>query len=321
MNQKGYTLLAVMLFLVILGAAVAIGLNYTEQKTDELYRDKAAMQMQQILNAGLAYYITDGSWPTTGTTASPEQLNASSLLLTKNFILTTPISPWGQPYYIAANKTTDGNNTFVVSTTTNSQTEAVILASRLPMGVASGTAVSAQVNVPGQNVANARSVNFSAVYHNNGCVPVPSCPPGTSPKILVAPAAAQGLYNSTTCTDANDPSTCTSNRAVDITGVVATANPPATVDGTAGTGPNSCDTSAPTGCSAQIVNSGGSNTPTYITSGKFWRVCIKVTTALGVVNPNTPAWAELAASVVAFTRCATDNEPSGSDMKVFDQGS
>ena len=44
--------------------------------------------------------------------------------------------------------------------------------------------VTAQVTTPGQNLNNARSVNFVGIYHNGACVPVPNCPgynPSASP--------------------------------------------------------------------------------------------------------------------------------------------
>src|SRR5438445_9563563 len=62
-TEKGVTLLELMLVLAIMGSILVLMLNYGTRQAAQQRRDKTAVQMQQILSAGLAYYLAYGSWP------------------------------------------------------------------------------------------------------------------------------------------------------------------------------------------------------------------------------------------------------------------
>ena len=65
MNRKphGITLLELMLVLVIMAVFAVMGVNMMQQHMREAQLDQTSIQMQQILHAGLAYYINHGNWP------------------------------------------------------------------------------------------------------------------------------------------------------------------------------------------------------------------------------------------------------------------
>ena len=62
--SKGFTLIEMMLVLVIVSAIIYMGAGYLQQRTMQLKVDKTVAQVQQILSAAVAYYITNNyTWP------------------------------------------------------------------------------------------------------------------------------------------------------------------------------------------------------------------------------------------------------------------
>ena len=165
-KRLGFTLIEMLLVMVIISFIIFMIVGFVQQKTDEIRRDRAAMQIQLILNAGLAFYVNNGRWPITcdGVT------NNLNPLMTPNNYLSPGFSgnnPWGNPYTISCN-TLDTNSVFSVTTLTLQHAEAVILAGRLPLAGVQGdpdisTTVIASVPIPGQNLNNARALNFGSI--------------------------------------------------------------------------------------------------------------------------------------------------------------
>src|SRR5579883_1527947 len=96
-KERGFTLIEILLVLVIIGMFIFMGTSYIQQKTLSSRIDRTSLQMQQILNAGLAYYVTNGSWPT-----SIACLQASSPGCTVAYLPSSLTSPWGQSYSLAS---------------------------------------------------------------------------------------------------------------------------------------------------------------------------------------------------------------------------
>ncbi len=321
-KRMGFTLLEMLLVLAIMGGALTLALNYGTRQAAQQRRDKIALQMQQILNAGLAYYTDFGTWPvsacnflSTGTNSSSPFTNLSSATLISTGYLPASVgtNAFGYTYKVACDSVT--GSVFYVSTQLNNKTNALIVAGELPVGYLSdangnasttSTYVTAQVTTPGQNLNNARSLNFAGVYRNGGCVPVPACPgynlstlacnSGTNcmqPQIMVAAASVNGVSDSN------------STNVYPITGFTAYASSISTT-------PTPCLSGQPTSCTTP----GGSSPTTY-----YWRVCLQVVTGKGVVSSTNTgtganAWGEYTA-LVAMTRCAPPSEPTGSDFTVY----
>lgn len=352
-KTRGFTLLEMMLVLGIIGGIMTIAINYGIRQMAQQKRDKTAIQMQQILNAALAYYTSNGAWPLTCTFSSTAMnagtnaptpaggspltsLSAAGYLpvgMTKN--------PYAYSYNIACDSVT-GSVFYVIGQMPN-RANALVVAGELPIAYisdangnpsTSGTYITAQVAIPGQNLNNARSVNFVGVYHNGACVPMPACPgfntaasypsclatnscciSGTNcmlPQIMVTPASVSGL---------NDPS---SMNAYAITSFTAYALGPATAANVMGcpysATQNATPTSVVTPCSwgATGIPNGSTASP----SGQYWRVCLQVVTEKGLVSSTSatgsPAWGDFV-SMVVMTRCTPPNEPFGSDFNVYTQ--
>lgn len=228
-RQSGFTLLAVMLITTVLTILFVLSLGYSTQKNQQAQIDRVTIQMQEILNAGVVYYLRTGSWPVT----DPTTLNSSSVLETPNaYVPANTVSPWG-PYYLGIST---AQNYFTVSlilptSVVNPALLAQTIAGRLPMSltciaISSSTApcstpaactagsnceITAQVSPPGMDLSHAESANFTGIYHSGACVPAPACPPGTSASIYVIPVSVSGTNDAPTCTgnSGNNAANCT----------------------------------------------------------------------------------------------------------------
>ena len=321
-RPKGFTLIEMLLVLAIISTVLVAILGYTTQKSDEMRRDRTVMQMEQFLNAGLSYYLSFGSWPLT-----VNDLQSKSFL-PKGTIL----NAWGQSFFIGDNGSTPGSGTlFSVCTVisgTQSFSASSIIAGRLPLAststgsasnpcpnpapnpapCAAGSAsctITSSVNIPGQNLNNARSVNFAGIYHNGACVPAPACPSTTMlPTIMAVPVSVSGIN------DSSSPNT-----------IYPLSSFTAYVIGTSGTDdtptgrPGDCVNGAPTDC--YFDQTGGTK---LSSTGQYWRVCLRIITQKGTViydsNNNN------AGVILALTRCVPQTEYStpsvhGSQFTVF----
>ena len=313
---KGFSLLEVLLVLAIMATVMVSLLSYTTHKSDEMRRDRTVMQVEQILNAGLAYYVNLGSWPTALTQLQPNFLPSGAI-----------INSWGQVPSVGAPAVSPSNPgaLFYVCTTITGQqafTAATTIAGRLPIASAiDGTVASCQppaaptacsatstsctvissVNIPGQNINNARSINFAGLYHNGACVAAPVCPLNMVQSIVVAPVSVSGMYDN----NSTNVYPISSFTAYAIgTSLSATNSPP-------GASPYNCEGTATQSCGLTA-------------NGTYWRVCLRIVTQKGLVSRGNGNlnWAQNAGIILALTRCMPPNEPtlpevSGDAFTVF----
>lgn len=336
-QNKGFTLVEMLLVLFIISSFIYMGMQYYQQKIQQFAVDKTTAQMQQILNAGLSYYVANGTWPVSIACLRADSGSGCTVPYLSPTVISTPVALGNNNYDVIASNGVGGPVypnfyviTFIHSSAANKSTPlATSIAGRLPMSfttftpslnansVTSGTAcaansafcaVVASVNIPGQNLNNASAVNFAGLYHHGGCVPVPSCPvdaTGTAmtPQIMVVPASVSGT---------NDPNSANVYPISSFTAYASgapAATPPACTNGTA----SAC---APVSGSAPA-------------SGTYWRVCLQVVTEKGdVALTNTGGSASASypyypwggnVTLMAITRCVINNEPSGSNFSVFTQ--
>lgn len=373
-NMLGVTLVETLLVLTIASSVILLFLNYTNQKVDELRRDKTVLQIQQIMSAALSYYVNNSKWPsltTCSTSTTPVAWKSiPSLLATDSFspgkgYLTAGFgaNPYGKPYQIncGTQSTSDGGNFYVATDTGGSKAlNALTIAGRLPMAYITTpaqlavttvfppaqdavckqssptypdptcTVVVSSVSLPGQNLNNARSVNFAGLYYSGSCVPAPNCPPGMKASILVFPASVAGVTDKpTNCNDVYpyDPATeqCSVNLyslqsfSAFARGGDSSGNPvlPGTGGGWFTGGPFSSGNGGPYDCSVTKAPANESCWSTFYdqlsedNSTKYWRVCLVVMTEKGQAYDSTinvgEAWGEMIGQVVAITRCVPNN--------------
>jgi type II secretory pathway pseudopilin PulG len=346
----GFTLLEVLLVLVIGTTILGLVLNYTTLTTDQFRRNKEAVQIQQILNAALAYYVQYGRWPG-NTNGQWTCLDSNHNLMSSNYVpagkgasgipgcsgSTIWLSAYSTPFSTGWDTTT--NNFYVITqipTAKSAPTNSLVISGMLPLGVtatANGSAppvtaasclatgscyVSSGVSPPGQSLNNARSINFAGIYHHGACVPAPTCPTNTSPTVFVVPISVSGVsYKGSTDTYPISSFTAYAYGAA--------GTPPGTapVLGGGSTVASCATPSSGLACSASGPGSAVTPAGAISTSISYWRVCMQVQTSQGLVSTtNTGAGAESwgqYATVAAFTRCVPNNEPFGSDISVFTQ--
>lgn len=304
--QKGFTLIEMLLVMVIASMILYMSLNYITQRTQSMSIDRTAAQMQQILNAGLSYYVKFGTWPTTGPIST---LQAAGYLPAGTFV--SPIG--GQPYTISSSQAL-----FSVSVTlpasSNATAVAQIIAGKLPLATVSGNTITASVNIPGQNLNNASAMNFAGVYHHGGCIPVPTCPVDKDgqtmqPQVFVVPVSISGV---------NDEGASNSYPLNSFTAYAkgGTDTSPAYCDGSDHTQTGSRD------CTIGTTGGGYGGDPVVNWSNgpavsKYWRACAQIITQKGdVSSTRNDDWGNLV-TLAAFTRCAINNEPAGSNFNMY----
>lgn len=331
-HSKGFTLIEMLLVLVIMSGVIYIGAGYLQQRTLSLRIDRTSSQMQQILNAGMSYYINnDGNWP-----GSLDELQS------KGYLPTSMPSPWGGSYTVYTNS---NNSNFYVSvamptTTLTSVSIAKTIAGTLPLAftdqsgsVTTSTTpcstgavcyVIASVNIPGQSLGNAQQVNFAGLYHSGACVPAPGCPTGYTAQAFAVPVAVNGYFEK----PADSSSPC---NASDKSGCIMTYYPLSgyTAYTTSDT-PVIYPSSKPLNCGTGSVTTGNCytdyNNTTEVDSGSYWRVCISVTTSSGQVTiPGSGSmdnpWGQLTGTVMVMTRCQPSGENVGSGFTVWEPNS
>src|SRR5689334_14827622 len=102
-KTRGFSLLEMLLVLAISSSLIILLLNYTTQKSDEMRRDRTALQMQQILDAALTYYVNNSAWPVTCGTATWRTLSlANTPNLVPNYIpnMTNMNNPYGNVFSV-----------------------------------------------------------------------------------------------------------------------------------------------------------------------------------------------------------------------------
>lgn len=343
--KKGFTLIEMLLVLVIASMILILSIGYFQQRTLASRIDLTAAQMQQVMNAGLSYYVASGTWACpTATAASPYSCRVNKL---NPYIPlgTLQANPWGTALkddgsngpsgYIFSNSS---KVMYVIvelpNTMSNLDAVSQILVGKLPVGylasdygpmpptpitnckTGSSCYVVGVVNVPAQNLNNASAVNFAGLYHNGACVPAPECPvdnKGNTMKaqIIVVPVSVSGINDAPTSIFG----TCGPNN---LSSCQVTTYPlssfTAYATGGLDTMPPACASgtvgAAPAACA---TTAGGGPLP----QTKLWRVCLAVKTERGKVNPSTSEWGQLVGTIMVMTRCAITNEPSGSSFNVW----
>lgn len=307
----GVTLIEILLVLVIISTIIYLAIGYLQQRTLQMRTDRTSLQMQQILNAGLAYYVANGRWPSN--LSCLQQSGASGC--TQRYLPNNLSSPWGQPYTVGNN-----NSLFYVYTSITAGTaetaaaQATIIAGKLPLSYTTQSLSGSPpqqvscnsttcypvgaVNVPAQNLNNATAVNFAGIYHNGGCVPVPNCPRDAngnqlSAQVYVVPISVAGV---------NDNNS-SAYPLISFTGYAK---------GGTDSSPPPCDygsTTSPYGPCGDLVNG--------VSGTNYWRACLDVETTQGRVSQSgNTSWGSVV-SLGAFTRCGGVNEQAGSNFNVW----
>jgi prepilin-type N-terminal cleavage/methylation domain-containing protein len=289
--RLGFSLLEMLLVLAIGSAIVLMSVGYLQQRTQNMQVDRTAQQMQQILNAALAYYVNNSKWPTDiGADLQGTYLPAAVAPATAGTIA----SPWAGVAYTISSTDTLFTVSLALPVMANTAEVATIIAGKLPLAdvVVSGTTtVNAYINIPGDNLNRAAAVSYGGLYHHGACVPAPNCPTGMTAQVIMVPVSVSGV---------NDAGQTNVYPISSFNAGVSNATP----------------TANPVACAGSDETPACPVAPATVT---YWRACLSVITEKGDLaktGSGATAWGQYV-TLGAFTRCAITGEPEGSDENVY----
>ncbi len=102
-NQRGFTLIEIMVVVVILGILAGIVVPRLLDRPEEARRTKAAVQIRSLEEALGLFKLDNGFYPTTdqGLKALVEKPGSGRIparYRAGGYIKKVPVDPWGQPY-------------------------------------------------------------------------------------------------------------------------------------------------------------------------------------------------------------------------------
>lgn len=206
-DLSGFSLIEVMLLLAIMASVLMVGMCNYEIEVRNFKVDKTALQLQQWLEAAMAYYVDHQQWPQ-GTEQQPlRTLISTGYLPAASGTTDTPIhNPWGNDYAAqSVISASNPNGYFEVSTNIpvtvpHYQQIATAIAARMPFAShpAQTGAVITQVTIPGQasNIASNIPIKWIG-YLDSDHPQLPAnidltCPNGAHAQVAVA---FNGFYN------------------------------------------------------------------------------------------------------------------------------
>jgi prepilin-type N-terminal cleavage/methylation domain-containing protein len=143
-KNSGFTLIELIFVVAIIGVTIAIGLSYMEKLAERTKEKTTSLQIQQILQAAMTYYVAKNTWPSDGNTTSAgdfaDYIPAIDRLATNS---------WGVNNY-SWTAQTSGGKLFTVSTVVPDNDTAARIASSLPNATNTTTTVNSQIAIPGQ---------------------------------------------------------------------------------------------------------------------------------------------------------------------------
>lgn len=188
-KKAGFTLIELLFIVIIFGVFMALITSAYQQRAINYKINKTAIQMEQILEAAIAYHEDYGSWPTTP--------NPPTDFLNYYLPAGSSTNPWGQPYTYTLNNT---GNLQVHSGSLTRASNALQVYSLLPNATLTSTSVTLSApTLPSDiNIKSIGTFPTTGPDGNNatGNIPTPFiCPAGSNLSIVAIPAVIQpGSY-------------------------------------------------------------------------------------------------------------------------------
>lgn len=194
--NRAFTLIEMMLVIALIAVLATIGINAYQKTAEQSKIDKSALQMQTLLQAGMAYYVDYGCWPDS-TRSNPDckvqpPPDFQPYIPIGARVNGKPASPWGTTYdWLPVN----GDKLFEVYTYAVSKPIADRLAAKLPNASASGAApwrVVAMVGIPGSSLQTGiviKKLGYVSILNNGKAannIAIPACSAGSDPHIYLA---------------------------------------------------------------------------------------------------------------------------------------
>jgi prepilin-type N-terminal cleavage/methylation domain-containing protein len=144
-KNSGFTLIELIFVIAIISVTITLGISYMSKLAERTKEKTASLQIQQILQAAMTYYVQNQKWPDNADTS-----NAGDFKDYIPAIDRLKTNPWGVNNYSWTADTSDAN-LFTVSTKVPDTNTAARLMASLPNAYNNDTAiVYAQIAIPGQ---------------------------------------------------------------------------------------------------------------------------------------------------------------------------
>lgn len=162
-KQLGFSLIELIFVIAIIGVMASLGVSYYQHRAENNKIQKVAIQMQQYLQAALAYYGDNNNWPSTKT---------------PNFSQYLPINATQDPWGGKISGAQRNAHIFTVTDAAPNSRIAIRVAALLPNAQANKATVLAEVTVPIGNQTPGYSIFVTAgQYQFNSSQPIKfSCP-------------------------------------------------------------------------------------------------------------------------------------------------
>jgi len=220
----GFTLMELLFVIAIISVIAMAGMSFVQQRAQETKIEKSVLQIQQLLQAGMAYYIDNGCWPIKGAPQPPgcKAVNPPPFEGDNGYIpVGGTVNPWNKTYSWGRT-----NNLFWVAVDSTSDSIAQRIAGKLPNATTQKTTqdctatttdscVYAQTTIPAQVSGNppifvaahgflkyitflqdtTTDPNWYYAQSQKTSPAVNNCPPGYSPGIDVTTGAYEFVDN------------------------------------------------------------------------------------------------------------------------------
>lgn len=131
-STSGFTLIEVIIIIAIMGIAIVLGLSLATSRAENFKIKSAAVQAQQLMQAGFTYQADNGGLPSGDT-----DKNMPSDFVQYSPVLKNNVNPWGNAYTFSG----DSNGNFNITIITPSDSVAKKVASFLPNASLNGKQV------------------------------------------------------------------------------------------------------------------------------------------------------------------------------------
>lgn len=169
----GFTLIELIFVVAIIGVVITLGISYTSKLSERTKEKAAALQIQQILQAGMSYYVDYGKWPNVGNSGNKDDFY-KHYISTSTTTTSLDINPWysiqtsseGYYYWEFTDTADQSKGMFKVTTAVPDKDIADRVISLLPNAYYDNPNIVAEVAIPGQALDVSRGYIIGANSFN-----------------------------------------------------------------------------------------------------------------------------------------------------------
>jgi prepilin-type N-terminal cleavage/methylation domain-containing protein len=150
-KNRAFTLIELLLVIAIIGILVSTGLSLLQTRAKQTKVEKTALQIQQLLQAGMAYYVDNGCWPAAkGSVPNGCKVQSPPDFETTYVPVGSTKNPWGNDYTWTKS---ENGVLFQLTTKLADDQTANNIAALLPSAKVTGSTLLTEITIPAQTAA------------------------------------------------------------------------------------------------------------------------------------------------------------------------